>query len=526
MAFLLALLALLATGTLSWAEAKPPNILFILADDLGFNDVSFHGSPQIPTPNIDEIARTGITLNSYYAQPVCSPTRATIMSGRHVSHTGIYMPLMMGTAARLNISYSTLPQFLEKLGYDTHMVGKWHLGQNELAAMPTGRGFASFFGYLSGEEDYITHQAAGAFDLFDGTRTAFEFNGTHSTGLWVSKVLNLLSKPSEKPFFIYLAFQNVHWPLEPTEEALRRFEGKTGGDAQRQGVCGLASMLDDAVGQVIRKLKDQRLYDDTLIVFASDNGGPTNGFQGTWSSNYPMRGGKNTLWEGGTRVAAAIRGPGIPQELVGSVSYHKVHAADWLPTLVRVAANDPKWLERNWPQGEPVFELGDGMDVWDTFSKGVAVREEVLLEAHQQDETRIAHGNSLIVGDWKILKLSPSQQEEFGWVPPPGQNPREVEYQLPCRLADQPRSVDYTECSEEFCLFNVASDPCEYRNVAKEHPKIVARLAERLAEYQKTAVPAVNSKDCGCAPVMVKGAWRPCDLPDPGAAWALRNLVV
>ena len=205
----------------------------------------------------------------------------------------------------------------------------------------------------------------------------------------------------------------------------------------------------------------------------SDNGGPTNGNEGTWSSNYPMRGGKNTLWEGGTRVAAAIRRPGIPWELVGSVSYHKVHAADWLPTLVRVAANDPKWLERNWLKGEQGFALGDGMDVWDTFSKGIAVREEVLLEAHQhEEETRDAHGNSLIVGDWKILKFDGIRhQEEFGWVPPPGENPTEVTYQLPCKLEDQPQSVDYSECSEEFCLFNVASDPCEYATWPRSTPR-------------------------------------------------------
>ncbi|CAE7431089.1 Arsb, partial [Symbiodinium sp. CCMP2456] len=352
----------------------------------GFNDVSFHGSPQIPTPNIDDPCLKG--------------------GG--------------GLASR----------------YETHMVGKWHIGQNQLAALPTSR-------YLWGAEDYWTHMTGGAYDLLDGTRSAFEYNGTHSCCLEVQpwketawlvgmpllehmrpgKWFNSSGTPAPtsdvaapQPFFIYLAFQNVHW----------RFDGKTGNNSVRQSVCALASALDDAVGEVIHTLKEQGLYEDTLIIFASDNGGPTNGDEGSWSSNYPLRGGKNSLWEGGTRVAAAIRGPGIAPELVGTVSYHKVHAADWLPTLVRIAADDSTWLERNWPRGEPRLILGDGIDVWDTFSKGLEVRNEVLLEAHPEHHWQM-HGNALIVGDWKIIRfgyMAFNPKVEFGWVPPPGQRLR------------------------------------------------------------------------------------------------------
>ena len=113
------------------------SIVFIVADDLGFNDVSFHGSPQIPTPAIDELAATGLVLDNYHAQPVCTPTRASILTGRHAIHHGIYMPFAQGSALRLNLSYTLLPRYLQRLGYATHAVGKWHLGQNELAALPT-----------------------------------------------------------------------------------------------------------------------------------------------------------------------------------------------------------------------------------------------------------------------------------------------------------------------------------------------------------------------------------------------------
>ena len=132
------------------------SIVFIVADDLGFNDISFHGSAQIPTPALDELAATGLVLDNYHAQPVCSPTRASMLSGRHAIHHGIYMPFGQGSALRLNLSYTLLPRYLQRHGYATHAVGKWHLGQNELAALPTARGFDTHYGYWAGAEDYVT----------------------------------------------------------------------------------------------------------------------------------------------------------------------------------------------------------------------------------------------------------------------------------------------------------------------------------------------------------------------------------
>ena len=143
----------------------PPSIVLMLADDLGFNDVSFHGSGQIPTPAIDEIAASGLALDNFHAQPVCTPTRASLLSGRHAIHHGIYMPFDRGDARRLNLSYTLLPAALKPLGYNTHAVGKWHLGQNELAALPGRRGFDSYYGYWSGAENYSSHVAAAAYDF-------------------------------------------------------------------------------------------------------------------------------------------------------------------------------------------------------------------------------------------------------------------------------------------------------------------------------------------------------------------------
>jgi len=503
--------------------SKPPNIVFILSDDLGFNDVGFHGSPQIPTPHIDELARTGVILNNYHVQPVCSPTRATIMSGRHSIHHGIYMPFTQGTSFRLNLSYTLIPQYMRMLGYSTHMVGKWHLGQNVLGALPTGRGFDSYFGYWSGAEDYFNHSTRGAYDLAEGTRTAFEYNGTYSTFLWTEKAVKVIEEADpDKPFFMYLAYQNVHWPLEAPKEYLDRFSSSTGGDQRRQAVCAMAAIMDESIGNITAALKERRLYEETLLVFSADNGGPTNGNEGSWSSNYPMRGGKNTLWEGGTRAVAAVRGPGIDSGMVGKTTYSKVHATDWLPTLLRVASGRPDWLHKHIPDGEPPFLLGDGIDVWETISSGKDVRTELIYECHRGSES-LLHGNALVVGDWKILQVGEKNPTmEQGWVPPPGEDPDAVAYQLPCNRTQQPGRVLTGECFKAFCLFNISADPCEYHDLAKDFPDVVARLRTRLGAYQSTAVKIVDEAECGCKPVITSGAWRPCDSPSLSGADVLR----
>jgi len=189
-------------------HGQRPNIVLLLADDLGWNDVSFHGSPQIPTPNIDEIAATGIRLNNYYVQPVCSHTSATIMSGRHVIHTGVYSPV--SGAGRLNRSFTLLPQYMKMLNYSAHMVGKWHLGHNELAYLPTYRGFDSHLGFWTGATDYWTHMSGdtGTYDFSQGDRTAFEANSTYSTWAFTARAVEIIrTSTPDQPFFLYVFFQ-------------------------------------------------------------------------------------------------------------------------------------------------------------------------------------------------------------------------------------------------------------------------------------------------------------------------------
>jgi len=504
------------------AHGQRPNIVFILADDLAWNDVSFHGSQQIPTPNIDEIAATGIKLNNYYLQPVCSPTRATLLSGRHVIHTGIYNPL--GGNGRLNRSFTLIPTYMKMLGYSAHMVGKWHLGHNELAYLPTYRGFDTHFGCWTGAHDYWTHISYdGSYDMAQGDRTAFESNNTFSTNVFAAKAVDIIrtSTPGQ-PFFLYVAFTNVHTPLQAPQNAVDRCANSTGNDYQRRMVCALGLNLDEGVGNITAALKAKGIYDNTLLVFSTDNGGPTNYSSGggfpdlTFASNYPLRGGKDTLWEGGMRGVGIIRGPGLSQQLVGKESNSLIHVSDWLRTFTTVASGQPGWLDKNLPAGEPPFLLGDGQDIWPSLSSGQSVRTEFLYECQPLNDTSI-HGNALRVGDWKIVWIGKvnlaNNLKQRAWPIPPGQDPTKVKYTLLCDPSQQPIGDVSQQCTNGFCLFNLTADPCEYKDVSSSFPDVLGRLIRRLADYQSTAVPVLNPSQCGCAPLM-SGAVRPCDAPD------------
>ena len=232
--------------------------------------------------------------------------------------------------------------------------------------LPLSRGFDTHFGYYLGLQDHLRHRAYGAYDFNDQGRIATEVNGSWTAPLFASKAIDIIQNHANatSPFFLYLAFQDVHWPLQAPQEYIDRFKGQTGGDLKRQMVCAMAAHLDDAVGNVTTALKRSGLWENTLIVFTSDNGGPTNGDEVTASNNFPLRGGKNTLWQGGVRVPAIVRGPGVrsrsePLEM-------KMHATDWLPTLVSMAANaqsQDDWM-KYMPHSDPPPIYGDGMNLW------------------------------------------------------------------------------------------------------------------------------------------------------------------
>jgi arylsulfatase A-like enzyme len=373
--FLVVLLA--SCCNFSLAVADKPNILYILADDMGYADAGFNGCADIKTPNLDKLASSGAILRSFYVQPVCSPTRASLMTGRYVAHTGVYSVVRPNAAWGLSLEERTLAQALREAGYATAICGKWHLGEFQEAYRPTKRGFDHQYGHWFGALDYFTHMRENQLDWHRNDWPCDEKG--YTTHLVAKEACRLIrATPAGKPLFLYLPFNAVHTPLQVPEEHLKPYDNLTG---SRRTYAGMVAAMDEAIGQVVAALKEKGILDNTLIAFSSDNGGFN---PGNVTSNGPLRAGKGTIYEGGMRVCAFAAWPGhIP---VGTIN-EPLHIVDWYPTLIKLAGGS---LEQKLPF--------DGLDIWPVLTQGAkSPHDTVLLCGIQPEEV------ALRAGDWKLL---------------------------------------------------------------------------------------------------------------------------
>ncbi len=432
--------ALPTLETLSAAERKP-NIVFFLIDDLGYADCGFNGGKEIQTPNIDKLAGGGAVIESHYVQPVCSPTRAALMTGRYATRTGVYTIVRPHAKWGLPLAERTLANALQDTGYETAITGKWHLGEFDRAYLPTSRGFDHQYGHYFGALDYFTHIRDGSHDWYRDDKPLKEEG--YSTHLVAREACRLIAEKNKaKPLFLYVPFNGVHSPLQVPDSYLQPYAALKG---PRQKLAGMLAAVDEAIGQIVASLEKAGLRENTLIIFSSDNGGPPPG------TNTPLRDFKGTISEGGVRGCAFANWPGkIP---AGQRIKEPMHVIDWYPTLVTLAGGN---LEQKLPI--------DGRDVWPMLTQQARSPHDAILSVKSPTQA------ALRMGDWKLVSH-------------PATNPGNQSSKARAKKQNKP-------ASEPVALYNLAIDIGETNNLADKEPERVATMKARLSELLRNAVPS------------------------------------
>lgn len=434
---------LLAALTATAADVtRPPNIVFIMADDLGWADVGFHRG-NAPTPHLDKLVRTGVELTQHYVAPVCTPTRAGFMTGRLWSRFGVFSVV---TTRSLPWDTETLPRALKKKGYETALMGKWHLGSKPEWG-PNHFGFDHSYGSLGGGVGPYNHfyKKGGYSETWHRNEKLLTEEG-HVTDLIAAEAVSWIKERKDKPFFLYLPFTAVHLPIKEPAEWVAKVPATITGEVPRHYAACIMH-LDDAVGKIVAALEGSGQRERTLVIFTSDNGGsqaenadpayPADDYpKGELTGrNVPLRGAKGTLYEGGIRVPTIANWPG---HLKPGRFEQPMQIVDWMPTFCALAnyrpAKDLKW---------------DGMNIWPLLTGQV---KQPPVRALYTPFTR---GNALREGDWKLVVVPSSDPE----------------------------------------LYNLAKDPYEKTNLAAKMPDRVKSLQQRLAELVKADRDSVVEKN-------------------------------
>jgi arylsulfatase A-like enzyme len=418
----LPLLFVFVTTILS-AQTRP-DIIYIMADDLGYADLSCYGRKDYQTPNLDKLASQGVKfMNAYAAAPVCTPTRAAFITSRYPARikVGLYEPLADGhkdSLVGLSPEYPSVAHLLKNAGYETYLVGKWHLGYLPQFS-PVQNGFDYFYGFHAGAIDYISHSN----DLYENELPVHKDG--YLTDIWAEKAIEILGKQHSKPFFLAVMFSAPHWPWQgpgdkPYPDTIRWTSG-----GSPVVYAAMMKSLDDAIGRIMKAIDDMKPANNTVIIFTSDNGGER------FSDNGIYKGGKMSLWEGGIREPAFVRWTGKIKE--NSVTNQVTTTMDWTATILSLTGAKP----------DPKFPL-DGIDIMPII---MGKKKEMDRTLYWRIFQRKQH-KAMRDGKWKYL------QDEKG-----------NEY-----------------------LFDLLNDPSEQNNLKDQQQAIFEKLKKKYRQWKKTVL--------------------------------------
>eukprot|EP00039_Didymoeca_costata_P025840 m.14383 g.14383 ORF g.14383 m.14383 type:complete len:493 (+) comp5075_c0_seq1:1-1479(+) len=477
--------ALLICCASATPQDSKPNLFFVMIDDWGYYNVGFR-NPLIKTPVIDNIVKTEAALiERHYTFKYCSPTRRSFLSGRQPTHSG----QDNSARATVDLRMRTIANKLSEAGYDTYQSGKWHAGHDIVFQTPHGRGFNTSLGYFNGACDHWTQKdsedgCGEITDLWDTDRPAEGMNGTYGDYLYGGRAVDvIMNHDVSRPLFYYLATQCAHDPMEVPQRFLDIYP-KT---VPNQIEYAFSSVVDEVIDNVTKALRAKNMWENTLFVVSSDNGGPAFSDQHA-ASNFPLRGGKYTLFEGGIRVTAFVSGGLLPSSMAGKNISAPIHVCDWYATFSHLAGVDAS----DDHQGVPSI---DSINQWPVISGSISTP--------LRNETFPATG-VLIQGKYKLIATGPGTAKWSGPLYP----------KVP---ATGPNSLDCSQKSP--CLFDIVNDPFEYQDIAQQNPTIVTSMLNRVIVLNNgtfEGVPPNVAKGAVCSMTKANGNFlTPSDWTPP-----------
>ena len=438
------LLTLSVFFTLNLFSADRPNIVIILTDDLGWGDVSYHGG-FIPTPNIDQLAEDGVELNRFYANPVCSPTRASLLTGLHIFNHGVVRPFMNPAAEQTGMppELKIMPQYFKEAGYQTALSGKWHLGMAKEEFWPTNRGFDTSYGHMSGGIGYFDHTAAGRLDWHRNGKSLEEEG--YSTELIANEAINIIqNKDKDRPLFLYVAFNAPHTPIEAPLKNIKSFAYLD--DKKDQVYAANVNALDFEIGKILNAIEEEGILNETIILFFSDNGPVFDidpivkviapNLINAKGSTAGLKGSKTSALEGGIRVPAVIWWKGVIEK---SKSDQFFFVQDILPTLLSASgisiSNNTKF---------------DGKDKWINLTTNTIIPPENAFIGSRV----ISDERALFNDEWKLYSSKPQL------IP----------------------------VSASYKLFNIIKDPYEKNDLSEVKSEVFKKMKKTITSYEERDV--------------------------------------